>query len=254
MLFSMIKNFLLKAHTTIKNNQSALSIILGTLIISPSYASQLTDYSAEYDVMRKGERYGTAVRTLEHRADGHYEIKYSSDISWMVFSDKRTESSVFSYIDNKITPISYRMLREGTGRDHDYQLYFDRDAKKVISNQEKFPLKLEWDDTWQDGISYQEQMRLDLLAGQEVFDYQMVDKKGSVRHYTFKLVGKETITLPFGNVEAVKIERVYDNDKRQAIAWLAPEMDYLLVRMWKGEKNVEQFDVQLKSVTSTVKN
>ena len=247
MLFLITKNFLLKARNTIKNNQSALSLLLSALIISPSFATQLSQYSAQYDVLRKGERYGSATRTLTQRDDGHYEIRYKSDISWMVFSDKRTESSVFSYLDDQVTPISYRMLREGTGRDKDYQLFFNTDKKQVISNQEKFPLKIEWDERWQDGISYQVQMRQELKQGKEEFDYELVDKKGNVRHYKFKVLGKETITLPIGNVEAIKIERVYDNDKRQAIAWLCPEMDYLLVRMWKGEKNVEQFDVQLKS-------
>ena len=54
-----------------------------------------------------------------------------------------------------------------------------------------------------------------------------------------------------GNVEAIKVKRLYDNDKRQALAWFAPEMDYMLVRMWKGEKGVEQFEVQLNSFTVT---
>ena len=57
------------------------------------------------------------------------------------------------------------------------------------------------------------------------------------------------ISLPIGNVEAIKVKRLYDNDKRQALAWFAPEMDYMLVRMWKGEKGVEQFEVQMKSFT-----
>lgn len=59
------------------------------------------------------------------------------------------------------------------------------------------------------------------------------------------------ISLPIGNIEAIKVKRLYDNDKRQALAWFAPEMDYMLVRMWKGEKGVEQFEVQMKSFTVT---
>jgi len=59
------------------------------------------------------------------------------------------------------------------------------------------------------------------------------------------------ISLPIGNVEAIKVKRLYDNDKRQALAWFAPEMDYMLVRMWKGEKGMEQFEVQMNSFTVT---
>ena len=67
----------------------------------------------------------------------------------------------------------------------------------------------------------------------------------------FEVVEKEMISLPIGNVEAIKVKRLYDNDKRQAIAWFAPEMDYMLVRMWKGEKGMEQFEVQMNSFTVT---
>ena len=59
------------------------------------------------------------------------------------------------------------------------------------------------------------------------------------------------ISLPIGNVEDIKVNRLYDNDTRLAIAWFAPDMDYMLVRMWYGEKGMEQFEVQLNSFTVT---
>ena len=110
-----------------------------------------------------------------------------------------------------------------------------------------YPLNITWEDGVQDAISYQAQMRLDLLAGKKEFDYPIVDKKGKTRHYKFEIIGTETISLPYGNIETIKAKRLYNNDKRQALAWFAPSMDYLLVRMWKGEKGVAQFDVQLKT-------
>ncbi|MFQ3195609.1 MAG: hypothetical protein ACI9N3_002443 [Colwellia sp.] len=34
-------------------------------------------------------------------------------------------------------------------------------------------------------------------------------------------------------------------------AWFAPELDYLLVKLYQIKADVEQFEVQLKSVTNT---
>ena len=95
------------------------------------------------------------------------------------------------------------------------------------------------------------QVREELKQGKTQLSYPLIDKKGNLRNYDFEVVGTEMISLPIGNVEAIKVKRLYDNDKRQALAWFAPEMDYMLVRMWKGEKGVEQFEVQLNSFTVT---
>ncbi|MBU2968954.1 DUF3108 domain-containing protein [Pseudoalteromonas sp. C2R02] len=258
MQFLIIKNFLHTAKTTLKNSfkfKGAL-LSLSTLVITPSFANTSTDtsstaikeYTAKYDVLRKGERYGQATRIFKQLDDKHCRISYESDIEWMIFSDKRTEISTFPCFDAQVSPLKYQMIRSGTGRDKNYKISFDRQNKQVFSNKEKFPLKLIWDDALQDGISYQVQFRRDVQEGKTEFDYPLVDKKGRVRHYKFQVIGKETITLPMGNVETIKVKRLYDNDKRQVTVWFAPSLDYMMVRTWKGEKGVEQFDIQLKSL------
>ena len=74
--------------------------------------------------------------------------------------------------------------------------------------------------------------------------------KSQLRKHGWKQ-GKGLGRTENGMKEAIKVKRLYDNDKRQAIAWFAPEMDYMLVRMWKGEKGMEQFEVQMNSFTVT---
>ncbi len=226
-----------------------MGAVLTSALFSPFISAsthQLQSYQAEYDILRQGERHGSAFRRLTVTNDS-CELSYKSDIKWMIFNDKRSEQARFDCANGEIKPLQYVMEREGTGPDRKYTLRFDHQTKQVTSNSSKYPLDINWEDGVQDLISYQAQMRLDLLAGKKEFDYPIVDKKGKARHYRFEILGTETITLPFGNVETIKARRVYNNDKRQALAWFAPSMDYLLVRMWKGEKGVEQFDVQLKS-------
>ena len=245
MQFLMAKFFRNKA---LKSNLLKGACLISTFISASLMAStaQLQSYQAEYDILRKGERHGSAFRRLNVNK-GHCELSYKSDIKWMIFSDKRTELANFNCSSSVIKPENYVMERSGTGPNKKYTLAFDHKNKQVQSNRSDYPLNVTWEDGVQDAISYQAQMRLDLLAGKKEFDYPIVDKKGKTRHYKFEIIGTETISLPYGNIETIKAKRLYNNDKRQALAWFAPSMDYLLVRMWKGEKGVEQFDVQLKA-------
>lgn len=251
MQFLMKTNSHHTAQTTHNKKLSALLLCAGTLLPTSLIAGELTQFEANYDILRKGENHGQGVRTLKKLADNSYQVSYHSDIEWMIFSDSRKETSNFIYTGEKVTPVSYSMIRTGTGPDKEYTLQFDNAKKLVNSSESKYPIECEWSDQFQDSISYQVQVREELKMGKTSFSYPLVDKKGNCRDYNFEVVGKEMISLPIGNIEAIKVKRLYDNDKRQALAWFAPEMDYMLVRMWKGEKGVEQFEVQMKSFTVT---
>ncbi len=245
MQFLMAKFFQSKAL----QSKFLMGAVLTSALFSPFISAtptQLHSYQAEYDILRQGERHGSAFRRLNVSEQG-CELSYKSDIKWMIFNDKRSEHAEFYCANGDIKPLSYVMERTGTGPDRKYTLNFNHDKKQVMSNRSKYPLEINWETGVQDLMTYQAKMRLDLMAGKKVFDYPIVDKKGKARHYKFEILGTETITLPYGNVETIKAKRVYNSDKRQALAWFAPSMDYLLVRRWKGEKGVEQFDVQLKS-------
>jgi hypothetical protein len=251
MQFLTKQNFLHTARTTHNKTLSALLLCVGTLLPTSLIAGELTQYQAKYDILRKGKNHGEAVRELKKLSDNSYQLTYHSNIEWMIFSDSRQETSQFTFTNGKVTPHHYAMVRSGTGPDKDYNIDFDTKNKVVTSSNSEYPLECEWTDDFQDAISYQVQVREGLKKGETRFSFPLIDKKGNRRDYNFEVVGTEMISLPIGNIEAVKVKRLYDNDKRQALAWFAPEMDYMLVRMWKGEKGTEQFEVQINSFTVT---
>jgi hypothetical protein len=53
------------------------------------------------------------------------------------------------------------------------------------------------------------------------------------------------LSLPYGKVKTIRIERTGTGADKEVLAWVAPELDYLLVRLWQAEDKVEQFDIQL---------
>lgn len=84
-------------------------------------------------------------------------------------------------------------------------------------------------------MSYQVQMRRDLAAGGSAFDYQVLHR-GKVKQYHFQTEGTESVILPKGAVEAIRIRRVRDDNDRETIVWIAPQLDYQLVKLRQIEE------------------
>jgi hypothetical protein len=231
----------------------ALSLGISTTVIAAEL--EVKPYIAKYKLFRSGKEHGTAERELSV-LNNQYQLRYKSSIKWMIFSDERFETSTFLVQNNQVKPLNYKMERKGTGPDRSYSVTFDRDNRKILSNKKRkkrrksrLPGATKWSDTWLDPISYQQQLNLDLRSGKKVFNYSFINRKGVESEYQFVASGEELLMLPYGKVKTVKVERIYDEDSdRQTIAWFAPELDYALVRIWKGKSGVEQFDIQLNEL------
>lgn len=201
-------------------------------------------FNAEYLIYRGGKSHGTAKRYL-HFKDSHYEMGYSSDISWLVFSDKRSEVSKFTLEQGRLRPLHYLMKRSGTGSSRHYELRLDWQDKQLFTGKKQQLKTIDWQDNWLDPLSFHQQLVLDLQAGKTAFTYDVLNRDGNSKTYHYQVVMEEPLALPFGTVRALRIARVEENSDKQVLAWVAPSLDYMLVRLWRGEDNVEQFDVQL---------
>lgn len=229
------------------------SFLFVTLLASPAFSEQtpagsispqLQPFVADYLVYRDGKKHGEAQRYLKTQGD-HYQLGYSSDISWLIFSDKRSEISDFVVEDGQLKPFHYLMQRKGTGPNRHYELLLDP-AKKELRIGKKKELKVtEWQDNWLDPLSYHQQLAMDLATGKTEFSYNVLNRHGDSKLYHYKVVAEELLALPYGNLRTLRIARIEEDADKQIYAWVAPELNYMLVRLWRGENNVEQFDVQL---------
>lgn len=216
---------------------------------------EIKPFIAKYKVFRSGEEHGTAEREL-FALDSMYRLSYKSSISWMIFSDERSEASEFKVVNNQIQPFEYKMKRSGTGPDRSYHVTFNRQDEKIELPKKRKKRKnrkpkhvTHWNSLWLDPISYQQQLYIDLKRGKKQFNYSFINRKGQEQEYLFRVAGEEPLVLPYGTIKAIKVERYYETQsERQTIAWFAPELDYALVRIWKGKSGVEQFDIQLSEL------
>ena len=229
-----------------------------TLFSSTSFA-QATDqtskvmvpaFNANYTILRSSKSVGKATRKLSYLDNGMAKYSYHTDIEWLIFSDTRDEISTVKLNGNKVTPTNYVFKREGTGRDKYYEWSYDT-ANGTATNKKKNKTKIiDFPDNIQDSLSYHLQHRLNLISKpeQKQFVYPVIKSSGSLKNYVYQYDGEEEIMLPYGLVKTVKFKREVVEKKRITYAWFAPELDYLLVKLYQIKGDVEQFEAQLESV------
>ena len=60
----------------------------------------------------------------------------------------------------------------------------------------------------------------------------------------------EQLDLPYGTIEALKVEIERDSSSRVTYAWFAPDLNYQLVRLQQFKDGDEQGDLRLKAFAS----
>lgn len=206
----------------------------------------LQPFNASYQVLRSGKVHGEAQRYVKAYGRG-YELGYRSKINWLIFKDERHELSRFNLVDGHLQPFFYQLRRWGTGPGRHYELNLDWNNKQLLVGKDKTSQPLDVDTHWLDALSYHSQLVLELAAGKKEFSFAVLGRNGDSRMYNYKVTGEEVLAVPAGKFKTIRVERVSDKQEKQVIAWVAPELDYMLIRLWQAEDNVEQFDIQLVS-------
>lgn len=207
-------------------------------------ANALTPYQATYKLFRKGSDLGEGFRELKKTEQG-YSISSLSKISWLFLSDNRKETSNFTVKDDLLTAQDYRYVRTGTGRDREENITFSPDL--IESTYKNNTKKIKPILYTYDPLLYQLALRRDLIAGKEPLSYHLL-RKGKETQYNFERQGTETINTPYGRIEALKIARIRENSTRRTLLWVAPSLNYVVVKLTQFKDGSEQADLQLNTL------
>ena len=212
-----------------------------------SLSKKMPAYRATYTLLHKSDPIGKAIRQLTYLDNNKIKYHYQTDISWLIFSDKRSETAIVKIENNQVIPLSYDYQREGTGRDKSYQWQYDLAGKTATDLKNDKKITLDFTEGLLDKLSYHLQNRLDLMSNpkQKRFVYPVISAKGSIKNYHYQYDGEEEIILPYGLVKTIRLKREVIEKKRITYAWFAPELNYLLVKLYQVKAGSEQFEAQL---------
>ncbi|MDN4504179.1 DUF3108 domain-containing protein [Alteromonadaceae bacterium BrNp21-10] len=215
--------------------------ILALLLSWSAMADIYTPFHAQYNAYRNGQKLGTANQLLEKLNQDQFKLTYQTDVSYFFLSDKRKEVSIFSIVDDSLKAFTYDYERTGTGTDHKLAALFDDNTKRIkLGTGDSF--------VWQNELDNQLvyfAIKQQLLAGKSQFTIPALNYRGELNDFNFMVEKTESLSLPFGDVEAIKVKRVREGSSRETYAWFAPSMDYLMVRLRQLKDGDEQGDIKL---------
>jgi len=209
--------------------------------------ASLSPYEAIYTAYKWGDDVGNASITLTSLGNDQYSLNYSSKVSKFFLSDKRSEHSIFFIKDGEVTPSKYYYSRSGTGPDKSLEVTFNtsNNGSIVVDDEARFTYSGEFDNQ-----IYRLDLAQQLARGETSFSYRFINYRGQQREYGVEVVDSEVVSLPYGDVQALKVKLIRESKTRETFAWFAPSLDYALVRLQQFKDGDEQGDIRLKKFTT----
>jgi hypothetical protein len=229
-------------------------LLLAACLGAAVHAAPLPDFSASYELRLGSLRIGTSTISLKNGADGSYTYQSSSIpiklVSWL-FRQQLHETSKGTFTETGVRPDTYHYLRSG-GKERREALEFDWQAMTVSNHVEDSHWKMEMPAGTLDKLASQLAMMLALRDGETDVAFNIADD-ARLKEYRFRVVGEETLELPAGSFDTVKITKLRDNKKRETYIWCAPELNYLPVRIWQREKDNTEYQSDLTEYSESLR-
>lgn len=212
-----------------------------------SAMDQTAEYTAHYVLSRRGTERGEASRLLERLNDDQWRYYTATSARLLIFTDRRKNETFFRMEEGRVKPLLFDYNREGTGSDQSLRVRFDY-ANEALVSEGDTEIEAAWSAGLLDPNAVLHQLQLDVAGEGDNWTYPLVNERGDYRDYEFARDGTETLTLPYGTFDTVRVVRVRDNNRRETIFWFAPELNYTLVKMQQIKEGREQLQIQLKDL------
>lgn len=200
-------------------------------------------YSVRYSILPFSV---TGMRSLQ-RQDDKWLLR--SELKALVASIGQ-ETLLNGGPGGRMQPLRYSYWQRGVAGRRDRILDFDRERGLVLRSGDKLRQQPLLEPAW-DPLSWQLALRRDLSAGDQTpgsrYRYRITDG-GEYKEYDFELVERVEVQVPAGDFEALLLERRFDESERRLTrVWLAPALDYLLVRLELADDDGATLHLALKT-------
>ncbi len=208
--------------------------LIASLALMPGlgWAAVLSNFTAIYQVERDSTPLGSARFTLSPQGENCYLYQGVATPEGLaaLLAGETVEQSHFCVAGGKIRPVSYKTQESGN-KDDSYSLKFDW-VNRVVRTNDTSPRKLSAEGV--DPLSLQVALRKILSDAGGNLPTQPIDlvvvEDDKEKTYSFRVIGRESLQTPIGNLEVVRLDRI-DDSKRQLRLWLATSLDYLPVKV-----------------------
>lgn len=210
-----------------------LSLMMFTGAVS---AEPLQPFSAEFR-LHVSKIPTTIKATLELSASeqpNHYQMRLENR-SFLV---KNREQSEFTWNDCAPQSQHYEHEFRGFGIRREHSMDFDWDKQQVQFNDGKDKGHYDIEKGVLDELTML--LKAQCLFAEGLTEFTLTSAYGDrVRSHTFVVTGEETINTPAGKIDTLVVEKKrHEDSKRRTIFWVAPSLQYMLVKARHVESRV----------------
>ena len=217
-----------------------LSLFL--FLITFDLASQdIPDYKGEYVFTNSRVTMEGIRELISHAEEGKRTIQFNAKFPLgriKIISD-------FTEINNLMTSTKYFVDVKWTLISDKRTLNFDQDAGTLSSKGKfKWTQDLIKNENVFDPLNVQIQIRKNVIAGLMEFSLMLPDlKTGAIEANNYKVIGNGSFEVEGKNYSCIVVERIRLQDDRTTRYFLAPELDYLIIKV---EDEDEDGDTKLE--------
>lgn len=209
--------------------------LAAALLGSPIAQAQDIDYvKANFSVEYNNKLTEGVNRLTIQRDQNQYEVDFDLD-HWMLSS---RQHATFNMKQCEVQPLSYVSKNKRPLKDTSTQsLAFDWENEQAKLSGDGGPKQFDLSNRLYDPLSFFFEARCDLMAGEQRFSYPLIHK-GESKTHTYKVVGTAPVQTGQGLVEALVVERERSSTTRRTRLYVAPSLDYLLVKIEHQESRL----------------
>ena len=203
--------------------------ILFVLISTYITAQEIPDYKGEYVFTNSRVSMQGIRELISHDEDGKRTIQFNAKFPLgriKIISD-------FTEINNLITSTKYFVDVKWTLISDKRTLNFDQNTGTLTSKG-----KFDWverllkDENVFDPLNVQVQIRKNVIAGLKEFSLMLPDlKTGAIEANNYKVVDNGSFEVNGTNYPCIIVERIRLQDDRTTRYFLAPDLDYLIIKV-----------------------
>ena len=212
-------------------------------------------FEASYRIERSIFDIGRIKLRFQISSAGNYVYDSFTEVAGFVawFRDDRVEETSRGRVDaNGIYPDHYRFKRRGGKGDKQAEVSFDWTAGQVENTVDGQSWEMAIPQGTLDKLVVQIAMMQKLQDSVQDQHFRVADG-GKLKDFRIHIRARETLELPAGNFDTIKVEKTPEHGGRQTHLWLAPSLGYLPVQIMRIEEDGARYYSTLESASDSLR-
>lgn len=234
---------------------AVLLMLLAPCLPAAQTGTDIPSFEASYRIERSAFDIGQVQLRFRRGPGTEYVYQSLTEVAGFIawFRDDRVEETSRGVMDAAgIRPAYYRFQRTGGDGDRLAEISFDWESGQVRNVVDGQPWKMPVPPGTLDKLVVQVAMMRDLQKAVEDLSFKVADG-GRLKDYRLFVRERETLELPAGEFQTVKVEKAPQSRGRRTLLWVAPALGYLPVQIMRIEKDGAEYYSILEYVSDSLR-